>query len=84
MCELGEVPNEDQTACVGMFEKLTEICPMALLSYLSCMSKIILKTSLGEICLKRTKNFLDMLELLEKLPHFYQPIILAQVSLGEI
>ena len=26
----------------------------------------------------------DILELLEKLPHFYQPIILTQVSLGEI
>ena len=57
MCEVGEVPNEDQTACVGMFEKLTEICPMALLSYLSCMSKIILKMSLGKIRLKRTKIF---------------------------
>ena len=28
MCKVGEVPNEDQTACVGMFEKLTEICLM--------------------------------------------------------
>ena len=31
MCTIGEeVPNEDQTACVGMFEKLTEICLTAL------------------------------------------------------
>ena len=30
ICKVGEVPNEDQTACVGMFEKLTEICLTAL------------------------------------------------------
>ena len=31
MCTIGEeVPNEDQTACVGMYENLTDICLMAL------------------------------------------------------
>ena len=43
MCTIGEeVPNEDQTACVGMFEKWTQICLMALLLYLSCTSNIVL------------------------------------------
>ena len=32
----------------------------------------------------RGLQFLDMLSLFERLPHFYQPIILAQVSFREI
>ena len=32
----------------------------------------------------RGLQFLDMLSNFERLPHFYQPIILAQVSFGKI
>ena len=43
MCTVGEqVPNEDQTACVGMFEKLTLVHYITLLLYLSCIREITL------------------------------------------